>query len=123
MVLVQWRFNKIMSLKEDFRLKHRKNLYKPFVKLVTNATCYLADLRIAVLSITHQQFLIMKKYYLFAGPVLAAASPAFAQTKIRASGAPNPSSMLEITRGTASNKGRLLPKMTTTQPNAMTSAA
>ncbi|PSK91262.1 beta strand repeat-containing protein [Taibaiella chishuiensis] len=65
----------------------------------------------------------MKKYYLFAGLALLAASPAFAQTKIGAAGAPDGSAMLEVTSGTGNNKGLLLPRMTTTQRNAITSPA
>jgi hypothetical protein len=65
----------------------------------------------------------MKKYYLFAGLVLLAASPAFAQTKIGAAGAPDGSAMLEVTSGASNNKGLLLPKMTTVQRNAITSPA
>ncbi len=65
----------------------------------------------------------MKKYYLFAGLVLLAASPAFAQTKIGAPGAPDASAMLEVTSGTGNNKGLLMPRMTTAQRNAITSPA
>ncbi|WP_118975321.1 tail fiber domain-containing protein [Taibaiella koreensis] len=65
----------------------------------------------------------MKKYYLFGGLVLLAASPAFAQTKIGTPGAPDGSAMLEVTSGTGNNKGLLLPRMTTTQRNAITSPA
>jgi hypothetical protein len=65
----------------------------------------------------------MKKYYLFAGLVLLAASPAFAQTKIGAAGAPDGSAMLEVTSGATNNKGLLLPRMTTVQRSAITSPA
>jgi hypothetical protein len=65
----------------------------------------------------------MKKSYLFAGLVLLAASPGFAQTKIGAPGAPDGSAMLEVTSGTANNKGLLLPRMTLTQRNAIPTPA
>lgn len=65
----------------------------------------------------------MKKYYLFAGLVLLAASSGFAQTKIGAAGAPDGSAMLEVTSGASSNKGLLLPRMTTAQRNAISSPA
>ncbi len=65
----------------------------------------------------------MKKYYLFAGLVLLAANSGFAQVKIGAAGAPDASAMLEVTSGTTNNKGLLLPKMTTTQRNAITNPA
>ncbi len=66
----------------------------------------------------------MKKYYvLFAGSFLLGALQTQAQTKIGAAGAPDASAMLEVTSGAASNKGLLLPKMTTTQRNGITSPA
>lgn len=65
----------------------------------------------------------MKKYYLIAGLVLLAASPAFAQVKIGAAGAPDGSAMLEVTGGASNNKGLLMPRMTTVQRNAITSPA
>lgn len=65
----------------------------------------------------------MKKYYLFASFALLAASTSLAQTKIGASGTPDPSAMLEVTSGTAGNKGLLLPKMTTAQRDAITNPA
>lgn len=65
----------------------------------------------------------MKKYYLFAGLALLAASPTFAQTKIGGTGAPDGSAMLEVTSGTSGNKGLLLPRMTLTQRNAIPAPA
>jgi hypothetical protein len=65
----------------------------------------------------------MKKYYLIAGLVLLAASPAFAQVKIGAAGAPDGSAMLEVTAGAANNKGILPPRITTAQRNAITTPA
>jgi hypothetical protein len=70
-----------------------------------------------------QKIAHMKKYYLFAGLVLLAASPSFAQTKIGAPGAPDGSAMLEVTSGAANNKGLLLPRMTTVQRNAISAPA
>lgn len=80
------------------------------------------ELYTAAMAIT-KKLLIMKKYYLFAGLILLAASPAFAQVKIGAPGAPDGSAMLEVTSGPAGNKGMLLPRMTTVQRNAITSPA
>jgi hypothetical protein len=71
----------------------------------------------------NQIIFFMKKYYLFAGLVLLAASPGFAQTKIGAAGAPDGSAMLEVTSGTSGNKGLLLPRMTLTQRNAIPAPA
>ena len=65
----------------------------------------------------------MKKSYLLAGLALLATSTGFTQTKIGATGAPDPSAMLEVTAGTANNKGLLMPRMTTAQRNAITSPA
>lgn len=65
----------------------------------------------------------MKKYYVFAGLALLAASPGFAQVKIGAAGAPDGSAMLEVTSGAANNKGMLLPRVTTAQRNAIASPA
>jgi len=65
----------------------------------------------------------MKKSYLLAGLALLAASPGFAQVKIGAAGAPDGSAMLEVTAGASSNKGLLLPRMTTAQRDAITTPA
>lgn len=65
----------------------------------------------------------MKKHYVLAGLILLAAAPGFAQVKIGAAGAPDPSATLEVTSGAAHNKGLLLPRLTQEERNAMTSPA
>jgi hypothetical protein len=65
----------------------------------------------------------MKKSYLLAGLALLATSTGFSQTKIGATGAPDPSAMLEVTAGAANNKGLLMPRMTIAQRNAITNPA
>ena len=65
----------------------------------------------------------MKKHYVLAGLVLLAASPGFAQVKIGAAGAPDPSATLEITAGASNNKGLLLPRLNTTERDAIVNPA
>lgn len=65
----------------------------------------------------------MKKHYILAGLLLLAAAPGFAQVKIGAAGAPDPSASLEVTSGAAHNKGLLLPRLTDGERNAMTNPA
>jgi hypothetical protein len=66
----------------------------------------------------------MKKYYmLLTGTMFLAVLETRAQTKIGAAGAPDGSAMLEVTSGPSSNKGLLLPRMTTAQRNVITSPA
>ncbi|MFA6059628.1 MAG: tail fiber domain-containing protein [Taibaiella sp.] len=66
----------------------------------------------------------MKKYYaLLTGTMFLAVLQTKAQTKIGGSGAPDGSAMLEVTSGPSSNKGLLLPRMTTAQRDAITSPA
>jgi hypothetical protein len=65
----------------------------------------------------------MKKHYVLTGLILLAAAPGFAQVKIGAAGAPDPSATLEVTSGAAHNKGLLLPRLTDGERNAMTNPA
>lgn len=65
----------------------------------------------------------MKKHYILAGFLALAAAPGFAQVKIGAAGAPDASATLEVTGGAGNNKGLLLPRLTTTQRNAITMPA
>ncbi|MFA6060671.1 MAG: tail fiber domain-containing protein, partial [Taibaiella sp.] len=66
----------------------------------------------------------MKKYYmLLTGTMFLAVVQTKAQTKIGGAGAPDGSAMLEVTSGASSNKGLLLPRVTTVQRNAITSPA
>lgn len=81
-----------------------------------------ADLRVAAFG-NHLKMLIMKKSYLLAGVIVLAANSGFAQVKVGASGSPDASAMLEVTSGTANNKGLLMPRMTTAQRNAIASPA
>lgn len=80
------------------------------------------DLCGAVLVFT-LKLLDMKKHYILTGLVLLAASQGFAQVKIGAAGAPDPSASLEVTSGAAHNKGLLLPRLTDGERNAMTNPA
>ncbi len=65
----------------------------------------------------------MKKHYVLAGLLMLAAAPGFAQVKIGAAGAPDASATLEVTGGAGNNKGLLLPRLTTTQRNAISNPA
>lgn len=60
---------------------------------------------------------------LLTGTMLLAVVQTKAQTKIGGAGAPDGSAMLEVTGGAANNKGLLMPRLTTTQRNAITSPA